>query len=158
MRWYKFSIVLVISLLIELIVAIASSELIKANGEWLSTLSLPTFAPKSALFYGMLMELVYLSSATAVAFYVQGKSELPKALILNITEGGMQILTLIFFFSLTYEITSFFFATATMILSLFITSVFMKKSDAAGIIRLPALSIELYLWMTIYCILMTNFT
>ena len=158
MRWYKFSIVVALGLVIELIVAIPSTLLIKLNGEWLASLTLPYFAPRSALFYCALMEVIYLSSVVSLALYVKEKSDLPKAILLTCLEGLSEVITLIFFFEFTYEITSFFWATITMLLSVYNTSTFLSKEDAAGIARLPNLQVKLYLWTVLYCILMINFT
>ena len=158
MRWYKFSIVLAIGLLIELIVATISCLLIKQNSLWLSTLTLPVFAPKSFLFYSVIMEVDYLSTAVAFALYAKRVTELPKGAILCAIEGISEIVTLLFFFRFTYEITSFFLATVCMILSVAITGCFLKKNDPAGIARLPNLTIHVYLWTVIYCIVMLNFT
>lgn len=157
MRWYKFSIVLAIGLLVELFIAVPSSLLIKENGEWLSSLVLPYFAPRSPVFYGALMEVIYLSSVGALALYVERGSDLPKGIVLTVIEGLSEIVTLLFFFEFTYETTSFFFATATLLLSVYNCNVFLSKNDAAGITRLPNLLSKLFLWMILYCILNINF-
>ena len=158
MRWYKFSIVLAVGLLSELIIAALSCALIKENGVWLSHLLLPTFAPRSFVVYGVLMETSYLFSALSLACYVKSKSDVPKGLMLLAAEGIADVLTLLFFFRFTYEITSFFFATATMLVSIIVTSLHLKQSDVAGIVRLPVLSVHVYFWSVLYCILMINFT
>lgn len=157
MRWYKRSIVFAIGLLIEVVVAVISCLLIKENNFWLSRLSLPIFAPHSFLFYGFLMETIYLSSAASLALYATNSADLPKGTLLTAVEGFAEILTLLFFFKFTYEITAFFLATATMLLSQINTMIFLNKSDAAGITRLPCLAATLYLWVVVYCILMINF-
>lgn len=157
MRWYKFSIVLAIGLFLELIVATICCLLVKENGEWLASLTLPYFAPKNLFFYGALSEIIYLSSALSLAFYAQNKHDLPEGILLSLAEGILQILTLLFFFEFTYEITSFFLATATMCFSLFMTSAFLGKREAAGIAHLPTLAVHLYFWMVLYCILTINF-
>ena len=158
MRWYKFSIVVAIGLLLELVVAVLSTLLVKENGEWLASLTLPYFAPRSPIFYGVLSEGIYLSSVLSLALFVREKCDLPKGILLTASEGVSEIVTLLFFFKFTYEITSFIFATATMLISVYNTSVFLSKEDAAGIARLPNLQIKLYLWTVLYCILMINFT
>ena len=157
MRWYKRSIVFAVGLLAELVVAILSCLLIKQNRAWLENLALPYFAPRSFLFYATLMEAVYLSSAAALAFYVQSAKDLPKGLALTVLEGGAETITLLFFFKFTYEITAFFLATATMIFSVINSFLFLRKSDAAGFMRIPTLATTVYLWTVIYCILMINF-
>ncbi len=157
MRWYKRSVVFAIGLFFELIVAILSCLLIKENRSWLETLALPYFAPRSFLYYAIGMEIVYLCSAASVALYTSSVRDLPKALLLNAAEGGAEIVTLLFFFKFTYEITSFFLATATMILSTVNTFLFLSKSDAAGIVRVGTMGVTLYLWVIIYCILTINF-
>ena len=157
MRFYKSTIVFAIGLLLELGVAVASSVLVKENGEWLASLILPYFAPHSPLFYGVLTLVEYLSSATALAFYVKSGRFLPKGVLLTLLEGIAEIVTLLFFFEFTYEITSFFSATATTLLSLFITSLFLSENDVAGLARLPDLGVKLYLWVVLYCILTINF-
>ena len=157
MRWYKRSIVFAVGLLAELIVAILSCLLIKQNRTWLENLALPYFAPKSFLFYAMLMEAVYLSSAAALAFYVQSARDLPKGLVLTLLEGGAETVTLLFFFKFTYEITAFFLATGTMVFSVINSFLFLRKSDGAGFMRIPTLTATVYLWTVIYCILMINF-
>lgn len=157
MRWYKYLIVLAIGLFLELVIAVISCILIKENGEWLASLSLPYFASRSPIFYGALMAVIYLSSALALAFYATHSADLPKGILLLSAEGVAEIVTLLFFFEFTYEITSFFLATATMILCVYTTSVFLRKSDSAGIARLPTVTIHLYLWTVLYCILMINF-
>ena len=158
MRWYKFSIVFAIGLIAEVVIAALSCALIKQNGEWLAKLILPGFAPKNFAVYGILMEINYLSSALSCAFYVKEKRELPKGVMLLFVEGLSDVVTLAFFFRFTYEITSFFFATATMILGVVVTSFHLKKSWIAGVARLPVLSIHSFLWSVLYCILMLNFT
>jgi len=157
MRWYKFSIVFTIGLFIELIVAIFSSVIIKENGEWLASLSLPFFAPHSPLFYGVLTEILYLFSALSLALYTRSSADLPIGGILTAAEGIAEIITLLFFFKFTYEITSFFVMTGTLLLSCCNTSHFLSKRDAAGIARFPVFIITLYLWSVLYCILMINF-
>ena len=157
MLWYKRSIVFAIGLLIELVVATISCLLLKENPSWLSSLTLPYFAPRSFLFYGALMETIYLSSAAALALFVTNASDLPKGILLTATEGALEVITLLFFFKFTYEITAFFLATITMVFSQINTMVFLGKSDAAGIIRVPTLAATLYLWAVVYCILMINF-
>ena len=157
MHWYKRSIVFTIGIFIELVVATISCLLIKENHAWLSGLTLPYFAPRSFLLYGALMETIYFSSAAALALYTKSARELPKALALTSIEGLSQIVTLLFFFKFTYEITAFFLATVTMIIAQINTMVFLGKSDAAAIAKLPALGATLYLWVVIYCILMINF-
>ena len=157
MRWYKRSVVFAIGLFIEVVIAAISCLLIKENREWLTSLTLPYFAPKSFLFYGALMEIVYLSSAASLALYTAEKRDLAKGTILTALEGVMQIVTLLFFFEFTYEITSFLLSTLTMVVSQIITMVFLSKNDAAGIARLPTLAVTMYLWAVIYCILMINF-
>ena len=158
MRWYKGSIVLAAGLCVELIVAVISCLLIKENSVWLLSLALPYFAPRSALSYGIIMEVGYLSAAVSLAIYATSLEDLPKGVLLTAVEGMLEIVTLLFFFQFTYEITSFFLATATIIFSVFTTSVFLSKRDAAGIARLPSLILHLYLWAILYCILMINFT
>ena len=157
MRWYKRSIVFAIGLLIELVVATISCLLIKENHAWLLSLSLPYFAPRSFLFYGIFMETIYLSSAASLAMYTKTASDLPKGIILTAIEGALEVITLLFFFKFTYEITSFFLATTTMIFSQINMMVFLGKSDAAGVIRIPTVAVTVYLWAVIYCILMINF-
>lgn len=157
MRYYKYLITLAVGLLLELVIAVFSCLLIKENGEWLRSLVLPYFAPKSFLFYGGMMITIYLSSASALACYVRSFSDLPKGILLTLFEGISEIVTLLFFFEFTYEITSFFFGTATMILSLANTAIFLSKSDRAGIVRLPNFIVKLYLWTILYCILSLNF-
>ena len=157
MRWYKFSIVLTIGLSLELSIAILSCLLIRMNGEWLASLVLPYFAPKNPLFYGSMMEIIYLSSAASLGFYVKSSCDLPKGLCLTAAEGSMHLLSLLFFFKFTYEITSFFLATATMLFSVFITYVFLEKSAAAGFSRIPVLGLTIYFWTVLYCLLMINF-
>ena len=157
MRWYKRSVIFAMGLLIEVIVATISCLLIKENSDWLSRLTLPYFAPRSFFFYGVLMETIYLSSAAALALYASGSSELPKGILLTAIEGIAEILTLLFFFKFTYEITAFFLATITMVVSEINTMIFLEKSDAAGIARIPTLASILYLWAVIYCIMMINF-
>ena len=66
MRWYKRSIVFTIGLIIELVVATISCLLIKENHIWLSGLALPYFAPRSFFLYGVMMEIIYLSTAAAL--------------------------------------------------------------------------------------------
>ncbi|MBO4472917.1 MAG: hypothetical protein J5765_03825 [Clostridia bacterium] len=157
MRWYKFSIVLAIGLLVELIVAIPSSILIKENGEWLAGMVLPYFAPHSPLFFGAMMEVIYLSAVFSLALYAKTRSDLPKGIVLTVLEGLSEIVTLLFFFKFTYEITSFFLATAALGLSLHNTGVFLSKSDPAGFARFPSLISKIYLWTVLYCILSINF-
>ena len=157
MRWYKRSVVFAIGLFVELIIATISCILIKENRIWLSGLVLPRFAPRSFLFYAVLMEVTYLSSAAGLALYVQSARDLPKGIALTALEGGAETITLLFFFKFTYEITAFFLATATMILSVTNAFLFLSKSDAAGFARIPTLVVTLYLWTVIYCILMMNF-
>ena len=157
MRWYKRSVVFAVGLLAELVVSILSCLLIKQNRAWLDNLALPYFAPRSFLFYAVLMESVYLSSAAALAFFVQNAKDLPKGLALTALEGASETVTLLFFFKFTYEITAFFLATGTMVLSVVNTLLFLRKSDAAGFIRIPTLAATVYLWTVIYCILMINF-
>lgn len=157
MRWYKFSIVLAIGLLLELIVAIPSSLLIKENGEWLATLVLPYFAPHSPFFFGALMEVIYISSVLSLALYAEKRGDLPKGIFLTVIEGISEIVTLLFFFKFTYEITSFFLATTALILSIYNMTVFLSKSDPAGFARFPSLLVKLYLWTILYCILSINF-
>ena len=158
MRWYKRSIVFAIGLFLELIVATISCILIKENRLWLSGLALPHFAPRSFLFYGAIMETIYLSSAAALALYTKSVNDLPKGLSLTVIEGALEITTLLFFFKFTYEITAFFLATVAMVFSGITTMVFLGKTDSAGIARIPAFASILYLWVLIYCILMMNFT
>lgn len=158
MRWYKFAIVFAAALLVEVAVAAISCTLIQANGRWVESLVLPYFAPRSALFYGVLMEILYLSSALSVAFFTETKSDLPRATLLNAAEGLSEIVLLAFFFELTYEIVSFFLATVTMLLSFYNTITFMKKSDLAGVFRLPVFQITVYFWAVVYCVLTLNFT
>ena len=157
MRWYKFSVVLAIGLLVELVVAIFSTLLVKENGEWLASLTLPYFAPHSPLFYGSLMVIDYLSTVVSLAFFTETLRDLPKGLLLIGIEGIFEIITLLLFFEFTYEITSFFSATATLLFSIYGTSVFLSKSDAAGIAKIPNLQVKLYLWTVLYCILSINF-
>lgn len=157
MRWYKFSMVLAIGLLLELIVAAFSCLLIKENGEWLASLILPYFAPRSLVFYGALAETIYLSSAVSLACYAENKRDIPKGILLTASEGVAEIVTLLFFFKFTYEITSFFLATLTMLLSLFVTASFLARKSTAGVARIPAFIAHLYFWMVIYCILTLNF-
>ena len=158
MRWYKFSIVLAIGLILELFVAIPSTLLIKENGEWLASLVLPYFAPHSALFYGTMMAVIYLSSVISLAFYAERSGDLPKGVLLTSIEGVSEIATLFFFFEFTYEITSFIFATITLLISIYNTSAFLNKSDTSAIARLPNLQCKLYFWTVLYCILTINFT
>ena len=157
MRFYKFAIILSIGLFLELLVAVLTSVVIKQNGEWLASLTLPYFAPHSLLFYGALSEVLYFSSALSLSFYVETRDDLPKGVLLTLLEGSAEILTLLFFFKFTYEIISFFLATATMILSFCNTSFFLSKRNAAGIARFPVFTIHLYFWAILYCILMINF-
>ena len=157
MRWYKRSVVFAIGLFIEVVIATISCLLIKENREWLTALDLPSFAPKSFLFYGTLMEVVYLSSAAALALYTAEKRDLAKGILLTSAEGLAQIITLLFFFEFTYEITAFILSTATMVLSHINTMIFLEKKDVAGIARVPTLAVTTYLWAVIYCILMINF-
>ena len=157
MRWYKRSVVFAIGLFIELIVATFSTILIKENGEWLRTLALPSFAPKGFLLYGAMMEIAYLSSSFSLSLYVSQASDLPKGILLTAVEGVAEVITLLFFFRFTYEITAFFLATVTMIISTVVTILFLGKKDSAGIARIPALAVTLYLWTLLYCILMINF-
>ena len=157
MRWYKFSIVLVIGLLLELLIAVPSSLLIKENGDWLAGLILPYFAPHSPLLYGALMEVIYLSSVLSLAFYAECRGDLPKAIGLTFIEGISEIVTLLFFFEFTYEITSFFLATVALLLSAYNCAVFSSKNEIAGITRIPNLLSKLYLWSVLYCILSINF-
>ncbi len=158
MRWYKFSIVLAVGLLIELFVAGISCFLIRANGEWVQSLLLPYFAPRSAVFYGVLMETTYLFSALSLSFYTESSRDLPRGVLLTAAEGAAEIILLAFFFELTYEIVSFFLSTFTMLLSFYNTTVFLKKNDLAGIFRLPVFSVTVYFWAVVYCVLMLNFT
>lgn len=157
MRWYKRSVVFAVGLVLELIVATISCILIKENRTWLSALVLPFFAFKNFLPYAVCMEVVYLCTAASLALYTESAKDLPKGLFLNAVEGGMQILTLVFFFKFTYEITAFFLATATMIVSAIISFLFLEKNDSAGILRIGTFAVTLYLWTVIYCILMINF-
>lgn len=157
MRWYKFSIVLAIGLFVELAVAAASCLLVKENGEWLASLTLPYFAPHSPLFYGAMTEVAYLFSALALACYASNLRALRKGVLLTAAEGSAEIVTMLFFFKFTYEITSFFLATATMLFSVYLTADFLSKKDVAGIVRFPVLAVHLYLWMILYCILTINF-
>ena len=157
MRWYKRSIVFAIGLLAELIIATISCLLIKENHTWLRSLVLPYFAPRSFLIYAFCMEVAYLSAAASLALYVEHLSDLPKRLLLTAGEGTAQIVTLLFFFKFTYEITSFFLATATMVFSVVTNVLFLTKSDAAGICRLPTTVVTVYFWTVIYCILSINF-
>ena len=103
------------------------------------------------------METAYLSSAAALAFYVNRAGDLPKGLFLMVLEGAAQCVTLLFFFKFTYEVTAFFLATGTMILSTINAFLFLAKSDVAGISKIPSLAVTLYLWTVVYCILMINF-
>ena len=140
-----------------MIVAIPSSLLIKENGEWLASLVLPYFAPHSPFFYGVLAEVIYLSSVTSLALYAERRNELPKGIFLLLIEGISEIVTLLFFFEFTYEITSFFLGTASLLISVYNTGVFLSKNDIAGITRVPNLIVKLYLWTILYCILSINF-
>ena len=158
MRWYKRSIVFAIGLFIELIVATISCVFIKQNAAWIGSLRLPYFAPKAFPIYGIMMETIYLSTAASLALYAEHTGDLPKGVILISLEGAAEIVTLLFFFKFTYEITAFFSSTLTMILSTINTIVFLGKNDAAGIAKLPSLAVILYLWTVLYCILMINFT
>lgn len=157
MRWYKRSIVFAIGLFIELIVATISCLLIKENHTWLRSLVLPYFAPRSFFLYAFCMEVAYLSAAASLALYVERLTDLPKGLLLTAGEGFAQTVTLLFFFKFTYEITSFFLATATMVLSVVANVLFLTKSGAAGIWRLPTTIVTIYFWMVVYCILSINF-
>ncbi len=157
MRWYKRSVVFAIGLFLEVIIAVISCVLIKENHEWLMSLALPYFAPRAFLLYGVIMETLYLSSAASLALYTLEPRDLIRGISLTALEGIAEIVTLLFFFRFTYEITSFFFATATMVISIANTVIFLAKKDAAGIARLPALASTIYLWTVIYCILMINF-
>ncbi|MBO4479725.1 MAG: hypothetical protein J5774_05105 [Clostridia bacterium] len=157
MRWYKRSVVFAVGLFSELIVATISCLLIKENRAWLQNLVLPYFAPRSFLFYAVLMEVRYLSAAAALALYVNALKELPKGLFLTCLEGAAETVTLLFFFKFTYEITAFFLATATMVLSVVNNLLFLSKNDAGGIFHLPATLVTLYFWTVIYCILSLNF-
>ena len=158
MRWYKFAIVLAAGLLLEVSIAAISCFLIQANGTWVKSLALPYFAPRSAVFYGVLMEIVYLCSALSLGFFTETRSDFPKGFLLTAAEGISQIVLLSFFFELTYEIVSFFLATITMLLSFYVTAVFLKKNDLAGLFRLPVFQINVYFWAVIYCVLTINFT
>ena len=157
MRWYKRSVVFAIGLFLELIIAVISCFLIKQNHEWLASLALPYFAPRSFLLYGAIMEIVYLSVAASLALYTAEARDLIRGISMTAIEGIAEISTLLFFFRFTYEITAFFLATITMVLFILNTMVFLAKNDAAGIVRLPALAATIYLWAVIYCILMINF-
>ena len=81
MRWYKFAIVLAAGLLLEVSIAAISCFLIQANGMWVKSLALPYFAPRSAVFYGVLMEIVYLCSALSLGFFTETKSDFPKGFL-----------------------------------------------------------------------------
>lgn len=157
MHWYKRSVVFAIGLFLELIIATITTILIKGNGAWLRTLALPPFAPETFFPYGVLMEVTYLSSAFSLSLYASQASDLPKGILLTVVEGSSEIVTLLFFFRFTYEITSFFLATITMILSAIVTIIFLGKKDSAGIARIPTLLVTLYFWTILYCILMINF-
>ena len=157
MRYYKHLIVLTIGITLELGVAIFSCLLIKENGDWIASLTLPYLAPRSPFFYGVLMVVNYLSAAASLACYAHCGADLPKGILLTLSEGIGEVVTLLFFFEFTYEITSFFLATLTMICSLVNTSIFLTKNDAAGICRFPSFCIKLYLWTVIYCVLTINF-
>ena len=158
MKWYKFTIVLAVGLGAELLFASVSSLLIIANGEWIGSLVLPYFAPKSPLLYGVLAAFIYLFSALSLGFYVEGKRDLPRGVLLTLLEGASELVFLAFFFELTYEITSFFIATGALLLSFINLYVFSEKNDLAGFLRLPVFQIKLYFWMIVYCLLMINFT
>jgi len=158
MRWYKFTIVLAIGLGTELLFAAFSSILLQANGEWIGSLVLPYFAPKTPLIYGVLTALIYLFSALSLAFYAEGKRDLPRGVLLTLIEGASELVFLAFFFELTYEITSFFIATGAVILSFMNLCIFSEKNDLAGFFRLPVFQIKLYFWTIVYCLLMINFT
>ncbi len=158
MRWYKFAIVLAVGLFLEVTIAAISCFLIQANGTWVRALVLPFFAPKSAVFYGVLMEILYLFSSLSLAFFVQTKSDFPRGFTLTAAEGVSEIILLAFFFELTYEIVSFFLATITMLISFYNTTVFLKKNELAGLFRLPVFQITVYFWAVIYCVLTLNFT
>ena len=69
-----------------------------------------------------------------------------------------KLVYLFFFFEFTYEITSFIFATITLLISIYNTSAFLNKSDTSAIARLPNLQCKLYFWTVLYCILTINFT
>ena len=140
-----------------MIVAVPSSLLIKENSEWLSGLVLPYFAPHSSVFFGVLMESIYLSSVISLALFTETRGDLPKGILLTAIEGISEIVTLLFFFKFTYEITSFFLATAALSISLYNTGVFLSKSNSAGIARFPIFLVKLYLWTILYCILSINF-
>lgn len=157
MRWYKRSVVFAFGLFIEVIIATISCLLIKENHEWLASLTLPYFAPRSFLLYGVIMETVYLSSSASLALYTAERHDLILGGSLTLLEGISEIVTLLFFFKFTFEITAFFLATVTMVISIINTVLFLAKKDAAGIVRLPALAATIYLWAEIYCILMINF-
>jgi len=158
MKWYKRTIILALGLGIEVCFAVLSGLLIKANGEWVASLILPYFAPRSPLFFGMLSGVMHIFSSLALAAYAERKDLLPKGIFLTITEGISELVFLAFFFELTYEISSFFIATGCMLLSVICLWIYSKKSDSAALLKLPVVHIKIYLWMIVYCILTLNFT
>jgi len=158
MKWYKRTIVLAVGLGIELFFASISAFMIRANGDWVESLALPYFAPTSPLPFALLSEGMYLFSAISLAAYADRVSDLPKGILCNVAEGISEIVFLAFFFELTYEISSFFIATACLILSFANMWIFSRKSGSAALLRLPVAQIKLYYWMIVYCILTLNFT
>ena len=158
MKWYKRTIVFAAGLFLELMTAAVSGLLLQSNGEWVASLILPYFVPKSPLFFSLLGIIVYLSSSLSLAAYYERMEDLPKGMLLMLAESASELIFLAFFFELTYEITSFFLATGCMILSFFTLWTFGKKSESAALIRLPVVQIKVYIWAIIYCILMLNFT
>lgn len=158
MKWYKRTIVLAIGLFLELIFAVISALLVRANGEWVASLVLPYFVPKSPFFFSLLGEGIYLFSALSFALYGESKNDLPKGILLTLIEGASELVFLAFFFELTYEITSFFLATACLLLSFVNLRSFAAKNENAALIRLPVVMIKTYIWTILYCILTLNFT
>ena len=158
MKWYKRTIVLAIGLMAELIFAALSAFLIRANGDWVESLVLPYFALRSPLLFAALSEITYLFSALSLAAYAERRRDLPKGVLCLASEGVSEIAFLCFFFELTYEISSFFIATACMVLSFINLWIFSKQNYIAVLLRLPVVLIKVYLWTIIYCILTLNFT
>ena len=158
MRWYKFFIVLAIGLATELLFALPTGVLVRANGEWIASLTLPYFVPKSPLFFTLLTGVMHVSSALSLALYVEWTRDLPRGILLTVQESASEIIFLVFFFELTYEITSFFIATGCLAVSILTYCAYAKRNVAAGAARLPILSVKIYLWTALYCVLMLNFT
>ena len=158
MKWYKRTIVFSIGLGLELLFAIVTAFLIRENKAWVESLALPYFAPTSPLVFALLGEVMYVLSALSLSAFTKQLSDLPRGILSILAEGITEIVFLLFFFKLTYEITSFFIATGCLIVSFSNLWQFAKKGIAASLLRLPIVQIKVYFWMLVYCVLMLNFT